>query len=148
MNKPTYLKLDFDGIIYPQFPQSVKAITDWFCSREDIVEGLIGIDGGAATHPEIKAILVQIVPVIIQNDPRKLYEFFDDRKIFISVTTYVSAEGEVGFNYYVFNAPYSDSAKTRIEAEERAFLKAFAVLEKELQGKGGVNEERKVSINS
>lgn len=140
MEKPTYLKLDFDGVIYPRFPQSVKAITDWFASREDIIQGLLGIDGGAATHPEIKAILVQIVPVIIQNDPRKLYEFFDDQEIYISIAVH---SDEDRFFYYHSKNHHSYSADNRILAEEGAFMKAFETLEKELQAKGGANEDRK-----
>jgi|SRR5882762_55664 len=138
--KPTYLKLDFDGVIYPRFPQSVKAITDWFCSREDIIEGLIGIDGGTLSKEEVVVIMKQVVPVIIQNDPRKLYEFFDDKGLYISINLFVGAEGDIGFNYYVFKSPHSNSRKTRIEAEEGGFLEAFSVLEEQLQ-KGNSNGE-------
>lgn len=145
MEKATYLKLDFDGVIYPKFPQSVKAITNWFCSREDIINGLLGIDGGEATKEEIRGIMGQIVPVIIQNDPRKLYEFFDDQGIIISIAVHTDLEGR--FIYFNSKENHSFSADNRILAEEGAFLGAFSVLEKELQAKGGTNEERKGSIS-
>ncbi len=133
MEKPTYLKLDFDGVIYPRFPQSVKAIVDWFSSREDIVEGLMGIDGGAASKDEIREILKLVVPAIIQNDPRKLYEFFDDKGILISIA--LVDPGDTRFAYFHNKDYHSFSADNRILAEEGGFMKAFEYLEKELQEK-------------
>jgi len=137
MEKPTYLKLDFDGVIYPKYPQCVKAITNWFASREDIIMGLIGIDGGdmtdEASKNQIRDLMVQIVPVIIQNDPRKLYEFFDDQGIRIFIGDH--PDGNTMFTYHNSRINHSFSAENRIDAEKGGFLGAFDVLEKELQSK-------------
>lgn len=130
--KATYLKLDYEGI-NKVYPKSVQKVIEWFCSREDIIEGLMGMDGNTATKDEIKAAFTQIVPTIIQHDPRKLYEFFDDQKIVIYIEHLPDSDNR--FVYHNSKVSHSHPADDRIEAERGGFIDAFDVLEKELSGK-------------
>lgn len=127
----TYLNLDFDGVIYPRFPQSVKAVIAWFCSREDIIEGLVGMSGDKASKEEIKEAFKQVAPIIIQHDPRKLYEFFDDQGIKICIG--VHPDSDSMFVYYNSVKKESFTASIRSEAERLAFVDAFNILEGRLR---------------
>lgn len=71
---------------------------------------------------------------------RDLYDFFDEQEIYISICNYIA--NPVKFDFYIqikFTKLFAgedydskDLYKTRIEAEEKAFEKAFEILEEKL----------------
>jgi hypothetical protein len=69
--------------------------------------------------------------LVFTNSIRDLYDFFDENKIHINIESYFG-----GWNYYIEDKEYQiigDDGyydyKTRTEAEEKAFEKAFEILE-------------------
>lgn len=138
-----YLNLDFSKI-QAACPKAVKEVIEWFCNKKDLIEGLIGMDGGNAKKEEIQEAMKHVVPMIIQYDPRKLYDFFDDWEIIISISQH---EGDM-FTVHNSRTKHSVAAENRAEAELIGFTEAFKELEKQLsdekasntaqQGKAGV----------
>lgn len=132
--KKTYLTLSYDDIV-GKYPKVVNSIVSWFCAKQDIVGGLMGMEGDGATADEIKEAMKQVVPMIIQHDPRKLYEFFDEKDIRIFISAY--PDDDSIFIYHNSSTNHSLTADSRIDAEERAFMDGFILLEKQLtHGKG------------
>jgi hypothetical protein len=149
MSNLTYSHLDYDSIS-KEYRLSVRDIIKWFSSREDLIEGLGAIEGGGNKYKdnprELLVLLGQVVPVIIANDPRKLYEFFDDRDIRISIASHPDSTDDESnetpkFTYYNSVTKESRTAKYRGEAETNAFIDAFKLLEKRINGS---KEEEKV----
>ena len=84
---------------------------------------------------------------IIGADPRVLYDFFDENGIIIEITrSHSELKNFIGwFEYYIYlddilktcsmdNKDYTEPyTKTRTEAEEQAFLKAFEILNNKLE---------------
>lgn len=128
--KPTFPKLDY-AEIYEKYPLSVEKIVDWFCANEDIVKGMLQAEGDIRMD-EMKNVMWKTVPMVIQFDPRKLYEFFDSRGIFINILGHPEKEG--AFTCHNSKERVSEVGENRIEAEEKAFMRAFSILEKELAG--------------
>jgi len=122
-----YLNLDFE-LINRNCPRAVEAAIDWFCNKEDLINGLIGMDGGQASKKEITEAMKHLVPMLIQYDPRKLYDFFDDKGIIISVTQH---DNDM-FAVYNSITKHSVASDSRNQAEAIGFTDAFAVLEKQL----------------
>lgn len=129
MNNTEYLTLDYEDIL-KRFPMSVKAITTWLVNRKDIAENMHHLLDEAQLKgktPE-EMISENIVPPIVQFDPRKLYDFFDTHSIWISTKRFRSM-----WEADVEPILLSSSSEDRIEAEEKGFLIAFEGLEKRLQ---------------
>jgi len=122
----TYLQLNFTEI-FEKYPQSVEKIIQWFASREDLLTYIKRENPTA----NILQIMNEMVPMIIQHDPRKLYEFFDSLNIIISV--YQDAHSG---NFVWTNSKfhYSSSADNRIDGEHAAFMSAFDYLENNIEG--------------
>lgn len=142
MNTLTYSHLDYD-LIVKECKLSIRDVIKWFSTRQDLIEGLGATEGDGAKYKnnprELLVLMGQAVPVIIANDPRKLYEFFDDRDIRISIASHPdSTDDELNdtpkFTYYNSVVKESKTAKTRGEAETNAFYDAFKLLEKRING--------------
>ena len=86
-----------------------------------------------ATHNawgEIDSPEVWDISKITSWELRHLYDFFDEQGIIIEIKWYkTDFRYNIWFNDYVRNAQHR---KTRTEAEEQAFLKAFEILEEKL----------------
>jgi len=74
---------------------------------------------------------------LLHND-RDLYDFFDEQDLIIEIS-YFPEQGEFAFDIMKYGMPNGCSLmgndvgiKTRTEAEEQAFLKAFEILEDKL----------------
>lgn len=124
-----YLSLDYE-IIKSTYPLSLDRIEKWFLSREDIREGMKQM----GTNIEQGEVLKQFVGMIIQHDPRKLYDVFDNFNVRIFISEHPDdvflGEGEnKRMVYYNSYARQSKPADSRIDAEEKAFMDAFNVLE-------------------
>jgi hypothetical protein len=116
--------LDF-AQINARYPKAVKRITEWIFEQPEmkaVTEEYID-----PKHP--KESKEQFTGLLIQMDPRKLYDVFDSFEIYISITQ--ADEGQA-FSYSnnhdnaIYNAP------GRHIAEVSAFHDAFEILEKQL----------------
>jgi hypothetical protein len=129
MNNTEYLTLDYESIV-KKYPMSVRAITTWLLGRKDVAENMQYLLDDAKLKgktPE-EMFSENIVPPIVQFDPRKLYDFFDYHKIWISTRRFRNLwEAEVE------PILLSSSTENRIEAERQGFIIAFEGLEKRLQ---------------
>lgn len=116
----TFPTLDFLQV-KARYPKSVEKIKEWIFSQpefnsEDFVD---------ANHPEESK--EQFTGLLIQMDPRKLYDIFDSFGIYISIS-YTA-------NVWIFHNNKDEagfSANSRHEAEQSAFHDAFEILEKTL----------------
>lgn len=120
-----YLQLDY-SIIQSKYPRSLDKVISWFASRDDLVTYLKR--GGA--DDVLKVIKEQMVPMVIQHDPRKLYELFDQLDIMISITK----DDYNPFSFHCSNnkMKISNMHSSRIDAEQSAFMQAFDYLESTL----------------
>jgi hypothetical protein len=129
MAKQTYLQLDY-AEVHEKYPLSVERLIEWFAGREDIVKGISESEGGELNEVQLKQMMGQVVPMIIQHDPRKLYEFFDENKIII----YIGGHPDTTdlFVHHNNRIQISNTASSRGEAEKGAFMDAFGLLEHDL----------------
>lgn len=66
-----------------------------------------------------------VVDVIISNTPRTLYDFFDAKKLYISIIN----DGELNrWRSDVNGSDFTEDSDSRAEAEQRAFYEAFKIL--------------------
>lgn len=123
----TYLNLDY-AAIEKEYPLCISEISKWLMEKATIREGLKNLGIDLQTNKEM---LSQIVANVIQHDPRKLYDFFDDKKIRIFITDHT----EFPNLFYSFNSieRNSKSFDSRWKAEKNAFMEALSQLEKTLQ---------------
>jgi hypothetical protein len=137
MSKQTYLKLPYDEIRL-NYPKSLTKITEWLANREDMRNGFEAIEGAGDKYKdqnEFVKLVAQIVPPLVQHDPRKLYEIFDDLGVRISVGEHVDSSDENPLFSYRNNViRESHSASNRQDAEYAAFMEAFKLLEQKLSG--------------
>lgn len=138
MPKLTYAHLDYDDIKV-KYPLCVREIIKWFANREDIVQGLGAMEGEGGKYQnnpkELFTVLGNIVPAIIANDPRKLYEFFDDKACYISIAHSGDDNGEPLFTYLNSITKTSKVVASRGVAEYEALMDAFAILEERVKAK-------------
>lgn len=108
-----------------RYPKSVAKIQEWLFEQEELkqMENQL-IEGQDPV--EAKS---QFTAMLIQLDPRKLYEVLDSLGIRISITYNSTTEMWTFFNS---KDDYSYTANSRIEAEQTAFDDAFEELEKSL----------------
>lgn len=116
----TFPTLDFLQV-KARYPKSVEKIKEWIFSQpefnsEDFVD---------ADHPEESK--EQFTGLLIQMDPRKLYDIFDSLGVIVCV--YI---GETGKWLYNTSDDEILMANTRHEAEVSVFHDAFEILEKQL----------------
>lgn len=124
-NKP-YLELDYDSIS-KDYPLSVKGIAKWLVSRKDVKENLQALLDDYKQDPE-ELFGERIVPMLVQHDGRKLFDYFDHNKIYINTTW----ENDMWL-YFNNLSTHSSTAENRIEAEEKAIIEAFDLLENRLK---------------
>ena len=119
--------LDFMQI-KARYPKAVEKVKEWVFSQPELKSATDGFVD--PKHPEESK--EQFVGLMIQMDPRKLYDIFDSLHICVSV----SAHNEGGdFAYYVDTAEADGNiyyAENRHKAEVSAFNDAFEILEKSL----------------
>lgn len=130
MSKKTHLILDYEQISR-KYPKTIEGIIKWLSDKQEVVEALVENGEAGNNRESILETLGQVVPMIIQFDPRKLYEFFDQRNVRIFISGH--PDNDSIFIYHNSATNHSYPADSRIEAEEKAFIDAFAVLEKELK---------------
>jgi len=72
---------------------------------------------------------------------RTLYDFFDEQGVLITISLYHYSETILGWHYeigdedgFCLDDHSSEIYKSRTEAEEKAFGKAFEILENKLEG--------------
>lgn len=128
-----HLTLSYDKV-QKEFPKAVEDIIKWLSSKEELKEAIVSEAEGKISDDELMMAVGQIAPMIIQFDPRKLYEYFDENNVKIFISSHPDSNDV--FIHHNSVVGHSYPANSRIEAEEQAFLEAFSVVEKRL-----VNEE-------
>lgn len=123
-----YLNLNYQHI-QEKYPLSLRKVEEWFSQKNDIAQGLktLGVDVG--THA-----IGKVVAAVIQFDPRKLYDVFDDLGCRIFITDHGDTRREEKPLFYFYNSlgGVSSSCGSRREAESWAFMDAFRQMEKTL----------------
>lgn len=109
-----------------RYPKSLEKIQEWLFQQEE----LQGMTTEIANGRDVNEAKAQFTAMIIQLDPRKLYEVFDALGIKISITYNSTTDMWTFFNS---KDDYSYTANSRIEAEQTAFDDAFEELENSLQ---------------
>lgn len=132
----TYVKLDYAKIAKDHV-LSLRRLVHWFCSKEDIKQGFGSIEGEGDKYTKDPRLMLdmmgRIMPAIVSNDPRKLYEFFDDHNIRISISEHPDSINEsILFTHHNSVTKTSSTAINRHEAEQNAFYEAFKLLEARL----------------
>lgn len=136
--KTTYAHLDYMKVAKDAH-LAVRAFTHWLCGQEDLVEGFGAIEGEGDKYKKDPALMKQVMsnsvtPAIITNDPRRLYEFFDDQNIRISICEHPDSTDDVPlFTYHNSVVKNATTAASRHLAEELAFYDAFVVLQKRIK---------------
>lgn len=119
-----YLNLDYE-LIRKEYPHTVRKIEMWY-------EGLEHMNWNLLSEKHDKQeLVVQLVSMVIQHDPRKLYDFLDEQGCRIFITDFETQTGSLEnpmFYYYNSVQRISKSAESRIEAERGAFMDAFKLL--------------------
>lgn len=136
--KLTFVHLDY-AVVASKYHHSLREFTQWLCSKEDMIEGFGSLEGDGDKYKKDPMLMRQIVsssvtPAMITNDPRKLYEFFDDHNIRISITEHPdSTDQSPLFTYHNSVIKNSSTAPDRHTAEQSAFMDAFSILEKQIK---------------
>ena len=135
--KSTYVKLDYHRVAKDSHI-ALRELVQWFCSKEDIVAGFGEIEGDGEKYRKDPMLMKQLIstevlPPLVTHDPRKLYEFFDDHNIRISITDHPDSTDEIPlFTYHNSLIKESKVANTRHEAEQNAFYDAFKLLNEKI----------------
>lgn len=111
--------------IEARYPKSFDKINEWLFQQEELIKLTVEMTGDKDLN-EAKA---QFTAMLIQLDPRKLYEVFDALGVKISIMYNKESNMWTHFNS---KKDYSYTAGSRIEAEQTAFEDAFDELEKSL----------------
>lgn len=113
-----YTTLDMK-VIRDNYPKSVEAIGTWMFSADKQPEDV-------PLFVPTKEALEETVNITLTFNPRLLFDFFDDKSIFISL---FKNEDSL-FTYYISDKSFV--ADNRNDAEINAFILAFQELEKQL----------------
>lgn len=135
--KVTYTHLSFDRVS-KDYKLSLRKFVHWLESKPDLIEGFGAMEGDGEKYKKdpkgFHDLLSGMMPSIVQNDPRKLYEFFDENNIRISITEHPdSSDDLVIFTYFNSTKKTSKVVDSRGEAEQEAFYDAFAILEEKIK---------------
>jgi len=110
-------------------PQSTEVIREWFFNKmaESIDDSLVPEDFKKSMMEE--AVTNERLAILIDANPRMLFDVFDDNDLFIEIFMYP----DVTFTCKIGNEATTNSWKTRIEAELFAIDVAFDMLENKLK---------------
>jgi hypothetical protein len=112
-------------------PESAKFVIDWFFSK--MIESLNGssVDEAFRNFMREQALDNDKMGVMIDANPRMLFDVFDANDIIIETSLYPNGE----FTIKIGNQATTNSWKTRKEAELFAIDAAFDILENKLSPK-------------
>lgn len=124
--------------IEQRYPKSVKRIQQWLFEQEEL-KAKTNEFVDPKNPEESKR---QFTGMLIQMDPRKLYDVFDSLGFMISISYAVYETENISEGYFTYDvvSPNANErlietgkiAKNRIEAEQTVFHDAFEYLEKQL----------------
>lgn len=119
------MPLPFPQLDYPhiekRYPKAVEKVSEWLFSHEELTAQL----KSQVDAKDCEAAKRHFCGLLIQMDPRKLYDVFDALKIHISIT-YTPIQGIWSYSN---NEGDMYTTTSRHEAEISAFHDAFEVLE-------------------
>ncbi len=112
-----------------KYPQSAEVVREWLFNRmaESIDDSLVPEDFKKSMMEE--AVTNERLAILIDANPRMLFDVFDDNDLFIEIFMYP----DVTFTCKIGNEATTNSWKTRIEAEMFAVEVAFEMLENKLK---------------
>lgn len=120
-----------------KYPESAKIIRAWFL--EKMIESLQTSD----VPDEFKDMMRQTgieddkLAIMIDANPRMLFDVFDEHDVIIETSLYPSKE----FTIKIGNQATTNSWKTRKEAESFAIEAAFEILENKLSPNEAINND-------
>ena len=111
-----------------KYSQSGEVVKEWLFNKmaESIEDSSVPEDFKKSMMEE--AVTNERVAVLIDANPRMLFDVFDENDVFIEIFMYP----DVTFTCKIGNQATTDSWKTRKEAEMFAVEAAFEILEKQL----------------
>lgn len=124
---PVFPTLDFIQI-KARYPKAVTKITEWIFNQPE----LQSVTDEFIDKKKPEESKEMFTGLLIQMDPRKLYDIFDALGIYVAA---FPRKGKVGFSYYVDtfdNGGEIYETHSRHSAEVSAFHDAFETLEKQL----------------
>lgn len=124
MNLPTeFVSIpDYEEQIL-KYPKSRELFNKWLLKKLTANIGHLGIE---FANKEAVKLQEKTADTIATYDPRKLYDFFDENDVIISVIYHLDLKM---FTYSNSQTNHSSTKPTRNEAEVAAFLEAFQTLE-------------------
>lgn len=115
--------------IAKKYPKAIEKFGEWYCCTNDSMW---------ISYDKSQAVFCKIGHESEVND-RDLYEFFDENGITIIIDLFSQDRPALSpasvFGWKLFGIafiPNSNAYKTRLEAETKAFEKAFEILNKKL----------------
>lgn len=114
-----------------RYPKAVKKITDWLFDQED----LRSVTGDFIDPKDPEGAKEQFAGLLIQMDPRKLYDIFDALGILMVVSFEVQAPQQwshLAVNFRSTESGIFGYCSDRHGAEQTGFHDAFELLEKQL----------------
>jgi hypothetical protein len=134
----SFLALDYETVRH-SYPLCLKVIKEWFMENVDMAKA-IGVWN--APESEKQEVFEKVVASVVQFDPRKLYDAFDDMGCRIFIVDHEDTRRDEKPLFYFYNNinRASTACHSRREAEQRAFMDAFMQMEKILED--GENKER------
>lgn len=112
--------------IKSNFPKSFQKLIDYSY-------GVMVANGFSNTEESKKAFPFEdMLNILLGTNPRTLFDFFDDNQVFVDVNYNV-----LNWSFSIYNKTQQVETEdvrlsTRMAMEEHAFLKAFDILEKNL----------------
>lgn len=124
--------------IVEKFPLSIEIIRQWALKKmTDSFTGNVDVEDFEKFLLEKGIHLSQIIDIIDSN-PRIFFDIFDEHKIYINIIRIFN-----DFQASVFESDILGKFKTRKEAETKAIILAFSILEEDLsleKEKSKINE--------
>ena len=116
-------------------PQSVEVVREWFFNKmaESIDDSLVPEDFKKSMMEE--AVTNERLAVLIDANPRMLFDVFDENDIFISINI-----TDRKFTYRIDNVINPTEYSTRKECELISITRAFEILENKLTPKELIDE--------
>jgi hypothetical protein len=110
-----------------EYPNSAKIVREWFLNK--MLDGLKddSIPEGFKEYMKQKGVDDDKITNILQDNPRSLFDVFDDNEIYVNITW-----TENSFWWAVNSAVYQDNHPTRLDAEKAAISEAFKMLNEKI----------------
>ena len=110
------------------YPEAIKTLKDWITLKRQVDIDTLrtnGLDVSNENIEEIQEWKEHFTELMVVYNPRGLFDFFDEQNIKICITL---SDSDL-WTYWNTSSGYSYTAGSRAEAEQKAFVEAFKLLE-------------------